>query len=157
MPFLAEDGEQAWKVASSGGNEREHVDEWLRPGQTVENWTELVTVQALNKAVGLSTVEDQLELERSDLMARCPGSTLEIISSNPKIVYEAKARNCETGPDEHVLGRVLDGQWNRFVVLYTVRGEETLTPQRRREWIQSLSEVFFVDIPDQPPLYTGTK
>lgn len=53
--------------------------------------------------------------------------------------------------------RVLDGRWNRFVVLYTVRGEETLTPLRRMELIQSLSEVFFVDIPGQPPLYTGTE
>jgi hypothetical protein len=148
MPFLFEEGKKAWDVGYTSGNEVQRINEFVRPGQTVENWTDLVTVQTLNRAAHLVSVDDQIAAYRKDLAARCPGSTVVVIRQTPdSVLYEAQVVNCAQGADEHLLARVLEGSSNRFVVQYSVRGAVTMTPERRTEWMEKLMAIQMITLP----------
>lgn len=144
IPFVSE----AWEVGYSAENEVQRVVEYVRPGQTVENWLELVTVQTFNKAAGVGSVEDSLSVYRRDLLSRCPDSKVNILrQSSADVVYEAYVMGCAEGPEEHVLARVLDGAFNRFVVQYSVREAATMAPSRQTDWIEKLMSVQIVTMP----------
>ncbi len=148
MPFAFEGDTRVWNIGYSTENEVQRVTEMVRPGETVDNWTELVTVHTFSKAVDLASVDEMVTAHRQDLAARCPGSTLEVIQQQSDgLLYESRVVNCETGADEHVLARVLDGKSNRFVVQYAVRDPVTMTAERRAEWVEKLSEVRIMNLP----------
>jgi len=143
LPFLLDaSGKLAWNPGHHAENKVQRVDEYVHPGETVENWTQLVSVETFNKAAGLSSLEDQLAAARKEIVSRCPGSTLEVLRKTPDgVLYEEQAVHCPTGADEHILARVFDGNSNRFVVMYSVRGSVTMTSERRDEWIEKLMAV----------------
>ena len=146
VPFIL--GDTGWEVGHSAEDQAQRVTEFVRPGQTVENWTELVTWQTLNKAIDLGSVQDQFAAYQEDIMARCPGSTAEVIRELPDgILYEAHVVNCEQGSDEHILTRVLDGTWNRFLLQYAVRGAVVMTSERQTEWIDKLMTLQIFSLP----------
>jgi len=148
VPFVFEDDNSAWEVGYSAQNEVQRVVEFVRPGQTVENWSELVTIQTFNKAAGVGSVEDSLAMYRQDLLSRCPDSKVNIIRQNSgDVVYEAYVMGCAEGPDEHVLARVLDGAHSQFLVQYAVREAATMAPSRRTDWIEKLMSVQVVRNP----------
>ena len=146
MPFIL--GDTGWEVGHSAEDQAQRVTEFVRPGQTVENWTELVTWQAFNKAIDLGSVQDQFAAHQEEIIARCPGSTAEVIRELPDgILYESHVVNCEQGSDEHILARVLDGTSNRFILSYAVRGAVVMTSERRTEWIDKLMTVRIFSLP----------
>ena len=121
MPFLS-GGD--WEFGYETEDDTQIVYEFVRPGQTVDNWTEMITVQTLNKAIGLGSVEGQIDSYRNSLDERCPGSTVDVIRQTPDgVIYESNIVNCEQGADEHALVRILDRSYNRFFVHYAVRGK----------------------------------
>lgn len=122
--------------------------EYVQPGESLSNWTELVTVGCYRKVLRLGTVEAHLDTLRSELVAHCPGSTLEVIPGQAGIVlFETHVVNCKTYADESRITRVLDGDEDRFVVRFAFRGTKTLTPERREEWIKKLSAVILTHRP----------
>lgn len=148
VPFLVERGGFVWDIGHSAEDQAQRITEFVRPGQTIENWTELVTQQTFNKAYDLGSIDDHIATHQRELVARCPGTTVEVVRrTSDGVLYESHVVNCEQGADEHVLARVLDGTWNRFVVQYSVRREVTMTPQRRKEWIEKLMDVRIINLP----------
>ncbi len=136
MPSLFEDG---WEIAHSWETPTQRHTEFLRSAQTVENWTEMITVQAFNKAYGLVSVDDQVVGFRNTLDEECPGSTVEVIRHTPDgVIFESRTVNCEQGADEHQLVRILEGTSTRFIVHHAVRG--AMTPERRAEWLEEMME-----------------
>jgi len=135
-------------LATAHEDQVQSIDEFVRPGQTVENWTELVTVQRHRKTADLGSVDDQIAAHHTDLVARCPDSTVEVIRRTPDgVLYEAHVVNCQQGADEHGLARVFDGTSNRFLVSYAVRGAVAMTPERRAERIEKLMAVQMGTVP----------
>ena len=147
MPFTFEGGTQAWSVGHETGNAVLRVVEFVRPGETIDNWTELVTVQTFNKAVDIGSVENQVAEFRRNLTARCSEATLEPIPEHAAdLLYESRVTNCKVGDDEYNLTRIVEGRANRFIVQYAVRRTKTMTPERRAEWIPKLSAVQIMDL-----------
>lgn len=143
IPFLVQGDEWAWEIGHNSEDQVQRFVEFVRPGQTVENWTELVTLHTFNKAVvDVGSVKAQFAMHQRDIAIRCPGSTAEIIRElSDGILYEARIVNCKQGSDEHTLARILDGTSNRFIVQYAIRETEAMTPERRTEWIGKLLSV----------------
>ena len=131
--------DEGWEIGYGGKTPDQMLVEYVRPGQTVENWTEMVSVQAFNKGFNPVSIEDELVRVRNSLDELCPGSTLALIRQMPDgVIYESRSVNCQ-GSGEHALVRILDGIYSRFVVHYAVRGAMTMTPARRAEWIEGLT------------------
>lgn len=149
ISFLMEEGEFAWRVGHNDENPAQRVQEWVRPGQTVEAWTELITIQTFNKAFEVGSVDEQMSAATQAIAQDCPGSSFETLNRFADgVLYEARVVNCPEGADEHIVARVIDGQDNRFVVQYSVREAVTMTDDRRTEWIDKLSAIRLVRMPE---------
>jgi len=148
LPFIDEDQTSEWKIGYSTGNQLQRVTEFVRQGETVENWTEMIVSQTFNKAVGLVDVSDQIDAYREDITSRCPGSTVNVIQlTADDALYEAQITNCAQGADENMIARILDGTGNRFIIQYTVRGTVTMTSERQAEWIKKLMSAWIISVP----------
>jgi hypothetical protein len=131
-----------WEHAHSAENQVQRVIEFVRPGQTVDNWTEMFTVLTFNKAFDLGSVEEHVANIVDGFNEHCPGTTLEVIRQMPDgVIYEVNIVNCEQGPDEQSLVRILDGDYNRFAVQYAVRGTVEMTTERRAEWFEEFMDL----------------
>ncbi len=138
VPFLAE---ETWEIAHSAEDATQRVQEFVRPGQNVDNWTELVTVQTFNKKVDWGSIDDMLSKQRKNLVSRCPGSTLNVVRREAtSLLYESNIINCSEGRDEQSIGKLLDGRNNRFLIIYGIRSPMSMTAAQRKEWIDKLSE-----------------
>ena len=115
------------------------IIEFVPKGETVEDWSELVTIQDFANISGSpETFLNQLKSLREKL---CPGSTIwnVIAKDEHSILYVWKAKPCAGWPDQHEISRILDGKWNRWRIAYTAKVQE-ISKEKRNKWIQSLSK-----------------
>ena len=140
LPFIAD--KPAWNVAHEEGSKTKHTIQFLRAGQAAENWTEMLTSITFKKTSRLESVDEQIAAYEKRVVARCSDATVEIISQTPNgVLFEARIVNCETGADEHVMIRILEGTSNRFLVQYILREALPMATERRAEWIENLMAV----------------
>ena len=133
--------------AHSAGSNVARLVEFVQPGETVDNWTELVTIQTFNKRVDRGSIDDFLKNYREEVASRCPGSSVDVIRrESNSLLYESKIANCPTGPDEQNIGRLLDGHANRFLITYAVRSPKSMTEGRRSTWIDNLSTMSIMEL-----------
>lgn len=112
--------------------------EWVKPGEKVEAWTELVTVDTLKwaKTIRLPAFYDALKTMRS---ARCPDMTeWEVIDqTDESLLYEWRTRGvCEGNPPQVELARLVLTKDSFYRVGYATRGE--LTAEARTTWLEYL-------------------
>ena len=115
------------------------LTELVPKGETVQNWSELITIQ--NFASVLGTPEAHLNQLKTIREKHCPGSTTwnVIAKDEHSILYEWKAKPCAGWPDQHEISRFIDGQWNRFRIAYTAKVKE-ISADKRELMIQSMSK-----------------
>ena len=136
VPFLLE-----WELAHSAENAIQRVQEFVRPGQNLDNWTELITVQTFSKQVDWGSIDEMLSKQRKNLVSRCPGSTLTVVRREvTSLLYESNLINCSEGRDEQSIGKLLDGHNDRFLIIYGIRSPMSMTAAQRKEWIDKLTE-----------------
>jgi len=132
------------------------ITEWVRRGETVEAWSELITSENWNLRF-IQEVEGSvghyLAKQRDGQQAMCPGRTRWTIldETATDITYEvwfepcpalgdllrgqgnpAMARVAESSYYE--IARIFDGTWNRFRLAYAAMGDG-LTDADRARWI----------------------
>ena len=97
---------------------------------------------------GLFVIEDWGELDEfltahaDEVASRCPGSTLELLErDDTSALFDLHTVNCPEGVPETAVGRVLDGEENRFVVQYAVREPLAMDEARHSEWVEKLLEM----------------
>jgi hypothetical protein len=162
MPPLGE----RWKVAQQKQTEVWRVKEFVREGETSDNWTEQIYWWSFKK--GSTSVPPETEVNRSRefIQAICPGVVWNIIERKEKvIVYEWRISNCNPGRaeletlakghggirpgpkveldkltgDQHVINLYIEGEWTIWRIGYTAKVKE-LSKEKRAEWIQRFSD-----------------
>lgn len=134
VPYRPAEG---WSV----GYHAQGLTEMVRRGETVENWTELLTIQAQveEKEGGLIPLREMLGNYKEIQVAAHPGSTVTLIREEPdRVIFEAHIRANANAQDERLIACFLDGQTSRFAVTYAVRSPVNMTPELRAEWIKRL-------------------
>lgn len=148
MPFFFEDGKLAWTPTHSGGDHAMRTNQFRRVGDKAEKWSELITVVTLNKAADVGSVEQEFEAYKERVTGRCRDSVVKVVREMPDgIVYEAEVKGCESGNDEHLLVRMIDGKSNFFIVQYVTSGAVQMTDQRRSKWVGELVNVTITGTP----------
>jgi truncated hemoglobin YjbI len=137
-----------WHVGHSVGNRSERITEFVLRGEKIDNWTRLMTVQALKKsALPAESIETTVNKKAKEMSARCPETVWNVIErglNTNTILYEFRVQNCPPDADQHVIARVLDGKYNRFHIAYAAK-VKTLPPEERDKWIKLLSKASIVD------------
>jgi hypothetical protein len=137
---------EEWTLASHSENKTQRVLEFVPPGQKVESWTELLTVQTLKKPRKPPAIDGLAASSYENLGQRCPGSvTSNVIAresgserGGESILFEWSVKNCPPDADQHEVARLLYGKFSIFRVAYVAK-TGALEPEKRDKWIAELS------------------
>ena len=132
-----------WKLANSArGSNRSSVVEYVREGDDINNWKELVTLQSWSKSSHQLPADEMLKSLQTARDKECPNSTQwnAIAKDVNSILYEWQAKTCLGWPDQCEIARIIIGSRLVFVLHYAAKGSQ-LRPETRSKWIKTFSEV----------------
>jgi hypothetical protein len=133
--------EPGWKVGSSDEIPNQYsIIEFIREGDDINNWGELLTIENSLLRDGYS-LEDSFNSYKASLEAKCPGAiTWTVIGKDEKsILYEWQAKPCLGWPAQHEIARIIHGKYNRFHLRHTVKTYQ-MPSEQRAKWVQRFSE-----------------
>jgi hypothetical protein len=147
--------EPGWKIGFDRVSPLMQITEFIREGDSIENWKELVTVQKFPREFMAPTPAKALELQKQIRESRCPGtSRWGVISEGPdSIVFESQCSGCWGQPAQHEVARYLYGPRTVFRIGYTFKGY-TMPAAARAAWLRRISEaeVRLGKLPEGTPL-----
>jgi hypothetical protein len=110
-------------------------------GETVDNYTKIFTDLSFSTAkTKFPTPEDHMKLLKESILRKCPNVAWNVIEKIGKdILYEWRIENCSANPDQHNIGRIFDGKYNRFQLMY-MRKTKEFTAEERNQWLEVLRE-----------------
>lgn len=128
-----------WKPAYSSDRHQSTILEFIREGDDINSWKELVTYQNFVRH-GKESAEDTLNKLKAIREKECPGATeWNVIDKNEsRILYEWHAKPCLSWPEQSELATIVVGRYNLFLLHYAVKVHE-LAPDVRAEWIKRFS------------------
>lgn len=133
------------KLASDewqGAGTAEGGHAFVRNGQTVEDWSELVVLSRHYRpffavVFGASSPGRWLAEYRKEH----PEGTISMIQEAPHgILFEGIRKGNAGKPDAKYVGRLLDRNASRFVLRYFTSAPKEMTPSLRAQWIDWLLE-----------------
>ncbi len=129
-----------WKQGFQANQSNQRLVEYVLEGETVENWSELVTAQLLLGVQEKSTLDEYLKFSEKVLRGSAKGNVeWKVIRRGPKeVLYEWKLTNDPKIPDQHEIARVIVGR-EGFHVLHYAAKTSKLPDDKRQEWIRLLS------------------
>jgi len=156
-----------WKLGRQWEQrEVQHLKEFVREGETLDNWTDLITWHALKKGSTPVPLETLLNSQREAIRAICPSLVWNIIERKERaVLYEWRISNCKPSKaeleklakgqgairpdpkvvlekftaDQHAIDLYIEGEWTIWRISYTAKVKE-LAKEKRAEWIQWLSD-----------------
>lgn len=135
---------RGWVVGNQQRNANQSLTEYVLPGQTVENWRELVTSTVFFQPVPVDRLVDQIHT----LMSKdCPSLVWNVIRRDEKtIVFEWRDSGCGGFEPQTELDRVTIEKDGLYRLAYAVKTKAPLPADRRKQWLAIL---------DQAPLAEG--
>jgi len=120
------------------------VLEYVLSGETVENWTELITVMSFIGAQESMSPEDFIPLMKESLFEDCPTAMWNIIrQSDSEVIVESRTEGC-VGPvdsdDQYEIARFVKGSRAIHRVSYATKRQPHLSVIQRSEWIARISQ-----------------
>jgi hypothetical protein len=130
---------RGWTVGHQQKNARQTLTEYTLPGQTVENWKELVTSSVFPQPVPIAPFVEKL---RSSLSQGCPSLVWNTIRQDERTaVFEWWDAGCGGYPPTYEMDRVTIEQDGLFRLAYAVKVNGPLAPERRKEWLAILGQI----------------
>jgi hypothetical protein len=131
---------RGWTVGNRQENATEILTEYVLPGQTVEDWRELVTSTVFHQAVPLDRFVNRL---RSSLGEGCPSLVWNLIQQDQKTaIYEFHDAGCGGFEATSEIDRVtIESDKRMYRLAYAAKVKGTLPPTRRKEWLDILTLV----------------
>ncbi|MBT8126179.1 MAG: hypothetical protein HKP12_06115 [Gammaproteobacteria bacterium] len=119
------------------------IVELVLKGETVHNWSELITIQ--NFANTRRNPRAFFEGLKALREKECPDTTTwNVIEQDERsILYEWRAKPCAGFPEQHEISRIIDGKWNRFRIAYTAKVSE-IPAETRQAFVKSMSNAAIV-------------
>ena len=130
---------RGWTVGNHQKHARQSLTEYVLPGQTVENWKELVTSSVFSQPVPLAAFVEKLH---SSLSQGCPSLVWNVIRQDEKTaVFEWRDAGCGGSEPQNELDRVTIEKDGLYRLAYAAKVKGPLAPERRREWLAILGQV----------------
>ena len=130
---------RAWTVGNQQRNARQSLTEYVLPGQTVDNWKELVTSTVFSQPVPIAPFVERL---RASLSQGCPSLVWNGIRQDEKTaVFEWWDAGCGGFEPTYEMDRVTIEKGGLFRLAYAVKVRGPLAADRRKEWLAILDQV----------------
>ena len=128
--------EPGWKVGHHAEVPRQYViTEFIREGDDIKNWKELLTIQNFVPPWGGPSPEDAFNGFKAVQEKNCPHVTKWniIAKDETSILFEWQAKPCLGWPDQHEIAKIIYGKYNRFLLRYTLKVYQ-MPPEQRDQW-----------------------
>ncbi len=127
---------RGWTVGHQQQNGKQSLIEYVLPGQTVENWKELVTSSLFFQPVPVAPFVEKLH---ASLAQGCPSLVWNMIRQDEKtVIYEWRDSGCGGFEATSELARVTIERGGLYRLAYSVKGP--LTAERRKQWLAILGQ-----------------
>lgn len=139
-PQLTFDG-RVWSIGYQAKNYQCSIIEYVLDKETVNNWTELVTVQAFPGLQNNTTLQSFMMKTRENLKSQCPDLNWKVLSKKENdAIYEWSIKNCPTDEDQHEIARIISGEYGIYVIHYVTK-KMPISTKVRKKWIGLLRSV----------------
>jgi hypothetical protein len=129
---------RAWKNGYEAHNSAQAITEYVLEGETVENWTELVTAHRFLGLQSQVTLKSFMEIMQKDLYRTCPSTRWEIISESPEdLIYSWQLMNCAGQDNQYEIARLILGRTAVHLIRYTHKAP-MLDSRRYEIWLALL-------------------
>ena len=130
---------RGWTVGNHQRNARQSLTEYVLPGQTVENWKELVTSTVFSQPIPLAAFMEKLHASMSQ---GCPSLVWNVIQQDEKtVVFEWRDAGCGGFEPQNELDRVTIEQGRVYRLAYAAKVQGPLAPERRTAWLAILRQI----------------
>jgi hypothetical protein len=133
---------RGWSVGNHAKSARQELTEYVLPGQTVENWKELVTSTVYfdpRHSVPLGRFVDQIHASMSN---GCPSLVWNVVRQDDKtVVFEWRDSGCGGFPPQNELDRLTLGPLGVHRLAYAIKLKGPLSSEQRKEWLAILDQV----------------
>jgi hypothetical protein len=116
------------------------LTEYVLPGQTVENWRELVTSTVFHTAVPLEAFVNKVH---AGAASGCPSLVWNLIQQDERTaIYEFRDAGCGGFEATSEIDRVtIESDKRMYRLAYATKTAGPLPPARRKQWLEILSRV----------------
>jgi hypothetical protein len=130
---------RGWMVGNQQENARESLTEYVLPGQTVEDWKELVTSTVFYQPVPLDAFVGKIHSSMSD---GCPSLVWNVIHKDKKtVVFEWRDAGCGGFEPQNELDRITVEKDGLYRLAYAAKVDGPLAPEKRKTWLAILTQV----------------
>ena len=129
---LPKDG-RAWKIGHRARTRNQIITEWVLPGETVKNWSELITLSVFPPLGEDQSIRGILQRTADDFRKSCELFNQKIIAEGPnEILYERTAAECAPMRDEYSIEKIILSFRATFFVAYAK--SSPLREIERKKW-----------------------
>ncbi len=147
QPGIPFDG-RTWIVGSHDANEQQAITEYVPEGETIDNWTELVTI---SEFIGLQDEVTAMQVMTSMMQMaeeNCFGVKKNILQSEGtnSIIFEWETKGCKAeipggSAPEFDISRIIISNDRIFVMQHA--SKTALSAEKRDQWITIISSAVF--------------
>jgi len=131
---IAFDG-RSWKQGFQKDAGTQTITEYVLPGETVNGWTELVSVQTFPGAQETKTLAAIAGDFKDKLLKECPDALWRVHKESPdEVMHEFRTTGCRGWEDQHEIAKLMMGRSGIFRVSYT-NHKRPLDDERRAQWV----------------------
>ena len=135
------DFEPGWTLGHYVERPNQYTLEFIREGDDIDNWKELLAIQVLPPFWGGASVEDALEKVKAVQEQICPGvTTWNVIDKDVKsILYEWQARLCRGKSEQHQIARIIFEK-DKTYMLYYAQKTYQMPDELRDRWMKKFRD-----------------
>jgi hypothetical protein len=134
-PQLTFDG-RVWSIGYQASNFQGSIIEYILSGESIENWTELVTIQTFLGLQKNTSAQAFAEKTKENLKAQCQDLRWNILKqTEDDVIYEWSIKNCPIDKDQHEIARIVSGKYGIYVFHYVTK-KIPINAKIRSEWIK---------------------
>ena len=117
------------------------IVEWVLPGETVETWTELVTVQTMLRVPAVGALPEFSarrlhDATREAVRKMCRNVRWNVVQqTDTEVAYEWQSDRCADGKPQAELAQFFDTRFNVIRVAYAARASQ-IPPDVREAWLK---------------------
>jgi hypothetical protein len=131
-PWVFQFDSRHWQLGSQSGDGSRNIREYVLSGQTVDNWSELVTS---GYWAVLVSPRSHFEYFRRLMLHDCPAARISVIEeSADTILFEWQHDGCGSYPAQHELRRISRCRTGMFVLSFVEKTPQ-LSAEKRATWI----------------------
>jgi Protein of unknown function (DUF2846) len=132
--------QRTWHLGSMELPGVQQPKEFVLPGETVDNWTELVTVQLMPGFQERATAESSGLEFKQKLLTPCPKAAWTVLQEGKTdFTYEWQTTGCKGWDNQYEVSRIIAGKTAMHRIAYTNR-KLPIPEDKRRQWIDLIGK-----------------